>query len=116
MADPFFESDIVAHCLEDIVSLQTEVLVFSEYGLFASLEDQKANIKTLRTLLDKQKNMFFRCMLSKEPSAKELAKDIIEHFVTMGYDIPENPMDLFDEMGISIDQIEQDLNEYEEFQ
>jgi hypothetical protein len=116
MADPFFESDIVAHCLEDIVALQTEVLVFSEYGLFASLEDQKANLKTLRTLLAKQKNMFFRCMLSNEPSAKQLAKDIIEHFSTMGFDIPENPMEIFEEMSISIDQIEQDLNEYEEYQ
>lgn len=116
MTDPFFESEIVADSLQDIVALQTEVMIFAEYGQFASIEDQKNNLKVLRMLLAKQKNMFFRCLLSDAPSAKELAKDIIDHFKTMGYDIPENPMDLFEEMAIGIDQIEQDINEYEEYQ
>ena len=114
MSDKFFESEIVIHALEDIMVLQSEVLMFSQYALYATLEEQRLNVKTLRTLLSKQKNMFFRCMLSESPAAKELMAEIIDHFQSCGIENTGDPMEMFDLMAISIDEIENDLNQEEE--
>ncbi len=107
----FFESEIVQSSLEDITCLQSEVMIFAQYGLYATVDEQLYNLKVLRLLLDKQRNMFVRCMLSEFDDAKELADEIVAHFSKYGYDSEENPMELFDLMSISIDEAEQDLKD-----
>ena len=114
MSDSFFDSEIVQHSLEDIALLQSEVLMFAQYGLYATIEEQRANVEVLRTLLAKQKNMFFRCMLSDSDSAKELAQEIVDHFAKYGMvEDADNPIELFDLMSISIDEIEKEIDQYD---
>ena len=49
--DPFFDSAVVGDALADIVDLQMEVLAFSEVADYATIVDQKINLKKLRLLL-----------------------------------------------------------------
>lgn len=111
MSDTFFDSEMVQSSLEDITCLQSEVMMFAQYGLYATVEEQMYNLKVLRLLLDKQRNMFVRCMLSDSDEAKELADEIVAHFIKFGYDSEVEPMELFDLMSISIDEAEQDLKD-----
>ena len=55
--DTFFESQVVGDSLADIVDLQYEVLAFAEVADYATIVDQKDNLKKLRLLLEKQKNI-----------------------------------------------------------
>jgi len=114
MADTFFDSEIVKGSLEDIMDLQMEVLLFAEYGAYATAEDQRKNIKNLRLLLAKQKNMFFRCMLSDSQDAKDLMSEIMDHFKSFGHVCEGNPLQVFDSMEEQIDEIESEYNERDE--
>lgn len=113
MADSFFQSEIVQSCLEDIMVLQHEVMLYTQYGMYATIQEQRDNVRTLRVLLSKQKNMFLRCSLSDSPAAKELQVEILKHFEKFGHIVPENPIDIFDLMSMDIDEIEESINEFE---
>lgn len=114
MSDSFFESEIVQSSLEEIAILQSEVLVFAQYGMYATVDEQRQNLDVLRVLLAKQKNMFVRCMLSESEGARELAQEIVEHFAKYGMvEDDTNPLEMFDLMAISIDEIENDIDQYD---
>lgn len=111
----FFESEVVQKCVEDINDLQMEVMIFAQYSEFATKEEKRDNIKTLRDLTDKQKNLYYRCHLSNSPEAKRMMGDIADHFVEMGFEQPTTPADVlsfFDRVNNSIDEIEEELNQY----
>jgi len=116
MPDTFFESEVVMSSLQDIMDLQMEVLLFAEYGMYASTEDQRENIKVLRVLLAKQKNMFFRCMLSDSPAAKELMAEILAHFKEHGHENTADPLKVFESMTDQIDKIEEDINKFDQYE
>jgi hypothetical protein len=107
----FFDSSIVQEAIEEIVDLQHEIMIFSQYADYATLEQQKENLKVLRRLHEKQKNMCFRCVISKDDDAKILLGDVMAHFRSYGHIIDEkNPLSVFDEVGDSLDDIERDLD------
>ena len=115
MGDTFYESEIVGECLEEIVDLQYAVLLFAEYAEHATIPDQKDNLARLRVLLEKQKNMFFRCTLSDSKSAKELRHDILMHLQKKGHIIDWHaPIKVFDELNYQLDDIELDIRNQEE--
>lgn len=115
MSDAFYESEVVGDALAEIVDLQYAVLVFAEYAGHATIKDQKENLRRLRILLEKQKNMFFRCTLSKESSAKELRHDILMHLQQNGHTIDwHDPIKVFDELNSQLDDIELDIRNQEE--
>ena len=114
--DTFFQSSIVTDAIEDIMDMQNQVLLFAQYGEFASIQDQKDNLKVLRELQMKQKNMCFRCILSDSPDAKALLWEVIGHFEKYGHVVdPENPLALFDEVENNLQEIEDDLNFCEKY-
>ena len=113
--DSFFESQVVGDSLADIVDLQYEVLAFAEVADYATLVDQKDNLKKLRLLLEKQKNMFFRCQLSKSKAAKELHDEILMHLQENGHTIDwHDPIKVFDHLALELDDIELDIRNQEE--
>lgn len=115
MTEGFFDSQIVIKCINEIAVLQEEVMVFAQFADFATIEHQRQNIENLRNLMDKQRNMFFRCTLSDDPEAKEMATEIIEHFQEHGHIIdPTNPIKVFDEIAVQIQEMEDDLDYAEE--
>ena len=114
MTDAFLESDIVKAYLEDIMDLQMEVVLFAAQD-YATLEGQKENLGTLKTLHAKQKNMFFRCMLCDSPTAKNMITELLLHFEDCGYEINmENPISVFDIVESTLTELEVDIRNQEE--
>lgn len=106
----FFESEVVMYAIEEIMDLQTEVMLFAQYADYASLEQQRENINLLKKLMGKQKNMCFRCTLVDDPDAKTLLTEVLEHFVSHGHTVDYNdPIKVFDEVALQIQEMDDDL-------
>lgn len=112
MSTDFFNSKVVQDCVQEIGELQMEVMLFAQYSEFATYEEKLDHVRVLRVLVDKQKNMYYRCHLSNSKQAKSMMKDMEEHFIEMGFETPENvdeTLDYFDRISESIDEIEQEF-------
>ena len=107
----FFESTVVLEAIEEISDLQQEVLEFSIYADFANLKQQRENLNLLKTLMGKQKNMCFRCVLSDDEDAKALLAEVLAHFQDYGHVVdPEDPMKTFIEVADQLKEMEDDLD------
>ena len=116
MDDTFFESEVVTRSIEEIMDMQNQVLLFATFGEYASIEDQRENLNLLRRLQEKQKNMCFRCVLSQSANAKQLLEDVMNHFREFGHTVdPENPMKVFDEVEVELNNMEKDLDFCEKY-
>ena len=116
MAERFFDSEIVTEAIQDIVEMQNQVLIFAQYGEYASIAEQKENLELLKALHSKQKNMCFRCILSEDPDAKQLLAEVLDHFRDFGHDIdPSNPMEVFDKVRRDLDNLEKELDFCEKY-
>ena len=116
MTDAFVESEVVQSALEDIMDLQMEVMMFSNMVEYATIEQQKENLQTLKELHKKQKNMFFRCQLCPESdAARTMVLEILTHFEQCGYDVDLNdPISVFDIVEQSLIDLEVDIRNQEE--
>ena len=116
MSDAFVESQVVQSALDEIIELQMEVMLFSTVMDHATLEQQKQNLKTLKELHQKQKNMFFRCQLCPDSqAARTMVLEILTHFENCGYDIDlNNPMGVFDIVETTLIDLEVDIRNQEE--
>lgn len=115
MAEDFFESPIVIEALDDIVKMQEQIITFAAFAEYATIDDQWDNLKTLRALSSKQRNMCFRCILSDDDRAKVLLNDVLEHFKESGHVIdPTNPISVFDDVERDLDDLEEKLKFAEE--
>ena len=118
MTDAFVESKVVQACLEDILDLQMEVMMFASVVDIdvATIQQQKENLSTLKELHRKQKNMFFRCQLCPESeAARTMVIEILAHFEQMGYDVDLNdPISVFDIVEQSLIELEVDIRNQEE--
>ena len=111
MSEDFFDSPVVAEALGEIVDLQNQVLLFSTFGEFASIEQQRENLGVLRQLHAKQKNMCFRCNLSGDPGALSLMWEVLKHFESFGHIInQDDPLSVFNEVKDTLDEIEFELD------
>ena len=106
----FFDSDIVITAIEDISDMQNQIMLFSQYADYATVQDQKDNLVLLKELHSKQKNMCFRCILSPDPDAKLLLEDVIKHFEAYGHVVDRsNPMTVFEEVYQDLLEIEKGI-------
>ena len=114
--DNFFSSQIVLDSIKEIMELQNEVIVFSQYAEFATIIEQQNNLDLLRRLMSKQKNMCFRCTISDSPYAKELLNEVLDHFEKFGHTVDrDNPMLVFDEVNDNLDDIEFELDFFSKY-
>ena len=59
--------------------------------------------------------MCFRCVLSDSQDAKDLLGEVLEHFKLYGHTIDSNnPMKVFDEVAENLQEMEDDLDYFEE--
>ena len=49
----FFDSDIVITAIEDISDMQNQIMLFSQYADYATVQDQKDNLVLLKELHSK---------------------------------------------------------------
>ncbi len=114
--DNFFSSQIVLDSIKEIMELQNEVLVFSQYAEFATIIEQQNNLDLLRRLMYKQKNMCFRCTMTDSPDAKNLLNEVLDHFEKFGHTVDrDNPMLVFNEVNDNLDDIEFELDFFSKY-
>ncbi len=114
--DTFFSSQVVLDSIEEIVDLQNQVLLFSQYAEFATINEQQNNLDLLRRLMSKQKNMCFRCTMTDSPDAKKLLNEVLSHFEEHGHTVDrDNPMLVFDEVNENLDDIEFELDFFSKY-
>ena len=114
--DNFFSSQIVLDSIREIMYLQNEVLVFSQYAEFATIIEQQNNLDLLRRLMAKQKIMCFRCTMTDSPDAKNLLNEVLYHFEIFGHTVyRDNPMLVFDEVSDNLDDIEFQLDFFSKY-
>ena len=95
----FFDSKIVQESLSEIQEMQMEILLFSSYAEYAPISEHKKHIEKLTTLLEKQKNMYYRMSLSKDPGARAMMTEVEGHFRDNGYLVPPgNAFNVFDQV------------------
>ena len=113
--DKFFDSPIVQECIEDIMDMQFEAMMFTQYAEYANFSEQRENLNMLQKLLEKQKNMYYRCQLSGTESALSLMEDIKGHFVKMGYNEAKSVLEMFDETAETLVDLQHELDWNEKY-
>ncbi len=103
----FFESEIVQDELREINDLQQEI--YGDLTDFPTLPDEKKkeHILKLTDLLERQRVMYTRLSLSKDPEAKALKKQLEMSVVMMGFPEGTDISVLFSGMKQTIEKLKQ---------
>ena len=106
----FFDSDIVKEGLKDIHRLQSEIYQNSfKFGTM-SREDKLEHIEQLTSLLEKQRLMYTRISLSKDPEAIQLKEHIEQSVKLLGFPEGTDMSLLFSGMSHTIDNLKTQLD------
>ena len=106
----FFDSDIVKEGLEDIHALQAEIYGSAfKFGTM-SREDKLDHIEKLTELLEKQRLMYTRISLSKDPEAIVLKEHLEQSVKLLGFPEGTDMSLLFSGMSTTIDNLKTQLD------
>ena len=106
----FFDSDIVKEGLEDIHALQAEIYGSAfKFGTM-SREDKLDHIEKLTELLEKQRLMYTRISLSKDPEAIVLKEHLEQSVRLLGFPEGTDMSLLFSGMSTTIDNLKTQLD------
>jgi hypothetical protein len=103
----FFDSEIIQEELNEINRLQEKIYgSLFDFGMM-SRENRLEHVEILTDLLEKQKVMYTRLSLSKDPKAVEMKENLRKSVAMMGFP-PETDMTmLFNSMKATIDALKQ---------
>ena len=101
----FFDSKIVQQSLKEITDIQEEIFnsLFT-YRTFTE-EDKQEHIDKLRSLIEKQRNMYTRLTLTDDPEAIELKQKIQQSALMLGFPEGTNMSEVFDTMDETLIQV-----------
>ena len=106
----FFDSDIVREELQEINELQMSIYKNAmKFGTF-SREDKVDHIEKLTELLEKQRVMYTRISLSKDPEAIDLKKHLQKSVELLGFPEGTDMMLLFSGMSNTIDNLKKSID------
>ena len=100
-----FDSKIVQKSLKEITDIQEEIFnsLFT-YRTFTE-EDKQEHIDKLRSLIEKQRNMYTRLTLTDDPEAIELKQKIQQSALMLGFPEGTNMSEVFDTMDETLIQV-----------
>ena len=106
----FFDSEVVRAEMAEISELQEEVYnnVFKFPGM--TKEDQIHHIELLERLLEKQRVLYTRLSLSKDPEAQQMKENIIERAKQMGLPVNVDMQVVFKNMNDMVDIMKSQLD------
>ena len=106
----FFDSEVVRAEMTEIQELQEEVYdnVFKFPRM--SKEDQRYHVSILERLLDKQRVLYTRLSLSKDPEAKQMKENIIESAKQMGLPVNVDMQVVFKNMNDMVEIMKSQLD------
>jgi len=102
----FFESEIVRQSIKEMEKLQQEIIEKTFLAPTMTKEQKKEHFQLMSTLVEKQKNLFFRLSLSDDPEALEMRERIREAAKFLGYDDNESMNELFKDMEETLDKLD----------
>ena len=106
----FFDSNIVQKELQEINELQMSIYKNAmKFGTF-SREDKVDHIEKLTELLEKQRVMYTRISLSKDPEAIDLKKHLQKSVELLGFPEGTDMMLLFSGMSNTIDNLKKSID------
>lgn len=107
----FFDSDIVKEEMDIINEMQEEV--YSQVFKFPELplDEQIDHLELLDELLDKQQILYTRMKLSDDPRAAEVAQNVRDSAILMGFPKDVDCNVLFSNMRKTLDKVRQGLKE-----
>lgn len=106
----FFDSDIVKDEMETINEMQEEI--YSKVFKFPELplDDQLEHLEMLDDLLEKQQILYTRMKLSDDPRAKEIADNVRQSAIVMGFPKNIDCNVLFENMRLTLDKVRKGID------
>ena len=106
----FFESDFVQEEMETVGEMQEEI--YSQVFNFETLPlDEKIDhLNMLDDLLEKQQILYTRMKLSDDPRAKELADNVRQSAIVMGFPKDVDCNLLFSNMRETLDKVRKGID------
>jgi len=106
----FFDSDIVKEEMETINEMQEEI--YSQVFKFPELplDEQIDHLEMLDDLLDKQQILYTRMKLSDDPRAKEIADNVRQSAILMGFPRDVDCNVLFQNMRLTLDKVRKGID------
>ena len=106
----FFDSNIVQKELQEINELQMSIYKNAmKFGTF-SREDKVDHIEKLTELLEKQRVMYTRISLSKDPEAIDLKKHLQKSVELLGFPEGTDMLLLFSGMSNTIENLKKSID------
>ena len=107
----FFDSDIVKDEMETINEMQEEI--YSQVFKFPELhlDDQIEHLDMLDDLLERQQVLYTRMKLSDDPRAKEIAQNVRDSAIVMGFPKDVDCNILFQNMRKTLVKVREGLPE-----
>ena len=107
----FFDSDIVKDEMETINEMQEEI--YSQVFKFPELhlDDQIEHLDLLDDLLERQQVLYTRMKLSDDPRAKEIAQNVRDSAIVMGFPKDVDCNILFQNMRKTLEKVREGLPE-----
>ena len=106
----FFDSDFVQDEMETINEMQEEI--YSQVFEFPKLplDKQLDHLDQLDDLLEKQQILYTRMKLSDDPRAKEMADNVRQSAIVMGFPKDVDCNVLFQNMRVTLDKVRQGID------
>ena len=106
----FFDSEVVRAEMAEVSELQEEV--YNNVFKFPSMtaEDQKHHISILERLLEKQRVLYTRLSLSKDPEAQQMKSNIVESAKQMGLPVNVDMQVVFKNMNDMVEVMKSQLD------
>ena len=106
----FFDSDFVQDEMETINEMQEEI--YSQVFKFPELplDKQLDHLDQLDDLLEKQQILYTRMKLSDDPRAKEIADNVRQSAILMGFPRDVDCNVLFQNMRLTLDKVRKGID------
>tara|TARA_B100000131_G_scaffold286550_1_gene296574 strand:+ start:1473 stop:1811 length:339 start_codon:yes stop_codon:yes gene_type:complete len=106
----FFDSDFVKDEMETINEMQEEI--YSQVFKFPKLprDEQLEHLEQLDDLLEKQQILYTRMKLSDDPRAKEIADNVRQSAIVMGFPKDVDCNLLFSNMRQTLNRVREGLD------
>ena len=106
----FFDSDFVRDEMETINEMQEEI--YSQVFKFPELplDDQLEHLEMLDDLLEKQQILYTRMKLSNDPRAKEMADNVRQSAILMGFPKDVDCNVLFSNMRTTLERVRKGID------
>ena len=106
----FFDSDFVKDEMETINEMQEEI--YSQVFKFPTLprDEQLEHLEQLDDLLEKQQILYTRMKLSDDPRAKEMADNVRQSAIVMGFPKDVDCNVLFSNMRTTLERVRKGID------